>query len=205
MRMQLLVLPERVLRRRVRLRKLHLLPKMKSLTIGEVARQAGVGVETVRFYERQGILKRPPRSASGYRQFEPEVVARIRFVRRAKELGFTLSEIKELLSLRVDLKANCAEVCRRADRKAAEIESKIRELRRMQRALKRLTAQCDNRDDNTTCTMNAKSINRKTAKRVSLAYVLSSSFTSVQVLMLERRPTSLLMPETKICIGSGAR
>ena len=74
---------------------------MRALTIGQVARQAGVGVETVRFYERQGLLDAPPRRASGYRQYAPEMVARLQFIRRAKELGFALKEIRELLSLRV--------------------------------------------------------------------------------------------------------
>lgn len=74
---------------------------MKPLTIGEVARQAGVGVETVRFYERQGLLEEPERRASGYRQYDEEAVAILRFIRRAKELGFTLREIKALLALRL--------------------------------------------------------------------------------------------------------
>lgn len=73
---------------------------MRALTIGQVARQAGVGVETVRFYERQGLLAPPERTTSGYRQYEEEAIWRLRFIRRAKELGFTLNEIKELLSMR---------------------------------------------------------------------------------------------------------
>ena len=71
---------------------------MKPLTIGQVARQAEVGVETVRFYERKGLLAEPPRKASGYRQYDDAAVNRIRFIKRAKELGFTLTEIKELMS-----------------------------------------------------------------------------------------------------------
>lgn len=67
---------------------------MKPLTIGQVANQAGVGVETVRFYERQGLLEEPARRESGYRQYDQEAVAVLRFIRRAKELGFTLKEIK---------------------------------------------------------------------------------------------------------------
>ena len=72
-----------------------------SLSIGEVAKEAGVGVETVRFYEREGLVPEPGRRPSGYRQYPPDTVRRIRFVQRAKELGFTLREIRELLSLRV--------------------------------------------------------------------------------------------------------
>ena len=83
---------------------------MKPLSIGEVARQVSVGVETVRFYERQGLLAEPQRRASGYRQYDEEAVAVLRFVRRAKELGFTLKEIKGLLALRLDTSATRAEV-----------------------------------------------------------------------------------------------
>ncbi len=74
----------------------------KPLSIGRVARRAGVGVETVRFYERQGLIEEPPRRMSGYREYDEDVVSRLGFIRRAKELGFTLKEIKELLSLRRD-------------------------------------------------------------------------------------------------------
>ncbi len=74
----------------------------RRLTIGLVARRAGVGVETVRFYERQGLIEEPPRRLSGYREYDDEVVVRLGFIRRAKELGFTLKEIKELLALRRD-------------------------------------------------------------------------------------------------------
>ena len=74
---------------------------MKPLTIGKVAERAGVGVETVRFYEREGLLDEPTRTASGYRQFDEDVIRRLEFISRAKELGFTLNEIKELLSLQV--------------------------------------------------------------------------------------------------------
>ena len=75
---------------------------METLTIGEVARRAGVGVETIRFYDREGLIAEPRRRPSGYRQYSAEAVRRVRFIRHAKELGFTLKEISELLSLRVD-------------------------------------------------------------------------------------------------------
>ena len=75
---------------------------MKTFTIGQVAKLAGVGVETVRFYERKGLLEEPERTESGYRQFDENVVNRLLFIRRAKELGFTLNEIKGLLELRLD-------------------------------------------------------------------------------------------------------
>ncbi|MBI3821318.1 MAG: MerR family DNA-binding protein [Planctomycetes bacterium] len=115
---------------------------MKPLTIGQVARSAGVGVETVRFYERQGLLQEPARKESGYRQFTPDVVARLRFIKRAKELGFTLKEIKELLALRVDPETTCAEVRERARAKIAGVETKIVELQRIKKALGKLTTSC---------------------------------------------------------------
>jgi len=118
------------------------LPKARALTIGAVARRAGVGVETVRFYERQGLIAEPPRRLSGYREYDEEVVSRLGFIRRAKDLGFTLKEIKELLSLRRDPAAPAADVKRRAQAKIADIESKIGALRKMKKALEELTSAC---------------------------------------------------------------
>ncbi len=115
---------------------------MKPLTIGKLAKQADVGVETVRFYERQGLLEEPDRRPSGYRQYDADVVQRLRFIRRAKELGFTLNEIKELLSLKRDPSTTCTEVKKRAEAKIADIESKIRSLRNMRRALLKMTQSC---------------------------------------------------------------
>jgi MerR family mercuric resistance operon transcriptional regulator len=116
---------------------------MKPLTIGQVARRAGVGIETVRFYERQGLLSRPARSpSSGYRLYEEEVLARLQFILRAKELGFTLNEIKELLSLRVDPGTACEDMKARAEVKIAHIQEKIATLRRMRTALLRLRRAC---------------------------------------------------------------
>lgn len=115
---------------------------MKPLTIGEVARQAGVGVETVRFYERQGLLEEPERRASGYRQYDVEAVAVLRFIRRAKELGFTLREIKGLLALRLDASATRAEVRQQAKVKVTDIEAKIADLQRMRDVLVKLVKKC---------------------------------------------------------------
>jgi MerR family transcriptional regulator, copper efflux regulator len=83
---------------------------MESMTIGKVARLGGVGVETVRFYEKKGLIDKPPRRVSGYRQYPKETVQQLRFIRRAKELGFTLKEIKELLALRLDSEKTCADI-----------------------------------------------------------------------------------------------
>lgn len=115
---------------------------MQTLTIGEVARQAGVGVETVRFYERQGLLEEPRRRPSGYRQYDPEAVTVLRFVRRAKELGFTLKEIKSLLGLRLDASATRAAVREQATAKVADIDARIADLQRMRDVLARLIHKC---------------------------------------------------------------
>ncbi len=116
---------------------------MQRLRIGQVAKQAGVNTETLRYYERAGILDTPPRSASGYREYPAETVSRIHFIRRAKALGFTLHEIGELLSLRVSPTTSSAEMKSRAEAKIADIEDKIRTLTRMQETLARITRACD--------------------------------------------------------------
>ena len=121
------------------------------LTIGQLARSAGVGVETVRFYERQGLLDPPERKASGYRCFDHEVVARLRFIRRAKELGFTLKEIKELLSLRLDSKSDCAAIKQRAQAKIKDIDDRIDTLQRMKEALIKLTKECRGKGPTSEC------------------------------------------------------
>jgi len=124
---------------------------MRALTIGQVARSAGVGVETVRFYEREGLLEEPERRASGYRQYDKAVIARLGFIRRAKELGFTLKEIGELLSLRLDPAASRADVKRRAEAKIADIDQRIRSLKRMRKALAKLTATCSGHGTTSDC------------------------------------------------------
>ena len=115
---------------------------MEALSIGQVARRAEVGVETIRFYERQGLLEKPARKESGYRQYPPEVILRLRFIKRAKEVGFSLKEIKELLSFRLDSTATCEDVRSRAEAKIFDIEQKICALQRMKQALTDLMAAC---------------------------------------------------------------
>ena len=112
------------------------------LTIGQVAERSGIGIETVRFYERKGLVEEPPRADSGYRQYPEDVVARIRFIRRAKELGFKLSEISQLLSLRVDPDTTCADVKKQTELTIADVEEKIRVLQGIKTALKKLAASC---------------------------------------------------------------
>lgn len=124
---------------------------MKTFTIGQIAREAGVGVETVRFYERQGLIAAPSRRASGYRQFDEAVVDRLRFIREAKALGFTLNEIKELLSLKLDPSTTCTDVKKRAEAKITDIEAKLDSLIRMKQALVKLTKSCSGRGTTSDC------------------------------------------------------
>jgi MerR family transcriptional regulator, copper efflux regulator len=124
---------------------------MKPLTIGQVAERAGIGVETVRFYERKGLLDEPARGPSGYRQFDARIVARLRFIRRAKDLGFTLHEIKELLSLKLDPSTTCADVKDRALAKIAAIDAKVNALLQMKQSLVKLTKACRGKGATSDC------------------------------------------------------
>jgi len=121
------------------------------MTIGQVAKHAGVGIETVRFYERQGLLDAPPRRASGYRQYSQDAIRRLQFIRRAKDLGFSLQEIGELLSLRVNPTTTCSEVKARAEAKMADIDAKLRDLQRMQAALGQLAVACSGQGPTSQC------------------------------------------------------
>ena len=109
------------------------------MTIGQVAKLSGVGVETIRFYEREGLLNKPKRKESGYRLFEAEVVSRIKFIKRAKQLGFSLKEIRELLSLRVDSRVSATEVKKRVDSKIEQIDRRIYDLKKVRNALAQLS------------------------------------------------------------------
>lgn len=124
---------------------------MENLTIGQLAKEAKVNVETVRYYERRGLIPKPPRKDSGYRQYPPEAVSRIQFIKHAQELGFSLKEIAELLSLRVDPNTTCGDVKRRAESKIKEVEEKIQALQRIKRALAKLAALCRGRGPTSEC------------------------------------------------------
>lgn len=115
------------------------------LRTGELAKRAGVNVETLRFYERKGLLPVPPRRDSGYREYPEESVTRIRFIKRAQDLGFSLDEIYELLALRVKPDTPCSEIKSRAENKIADIKQKIADLRVIERALIKLAAGCTGR------------------------------------------------------------
>ena len=124
---------------------------METLTIGQVAKQADIGLETVRFYEREGLIENPPRRPSGYRAYPPETVTRVRFIRTAKGLGFSLKEIAELLDLRVDPVESCASVKTIAGDKIADIDNRIRTLQRMRKALRKLVTACEARKATSDC------------------------------------------------------
>jgi len=115
---------------------------MEGLRIGELARRAGVNVQTIRYYERRGLLEEPPRLPSGYREYPESDLARLGFIRRAQGLGFTLSEIGDLLSLRVDPGTTSADVHQRVEEKLADVEERLRDLRRIRGALRELADSC---------------------------------------------------------------
>jgi MerR family mercuric resistance operon transcriptional regulator len=121
------------------------------LTIGELAKRAGVGVETIRFYEREGLIAEPKRRASGYRQYPADAVRRVRFIRNAKELGFTLREIQEILELRVNPSSTCGDVRTQARTKIADISQRIFELEKMKAALERVVARCRGKGPTSEC------------------------------------------------------
>jgi MerR family mercuric resistance operon transcriptional regulator len=126
---------------------------MDMLSIGQVAQRAGVGIDTIRFYEREGILEKPLRRDSGYRQYSEEVVRRIRFIQRAKLLGFSLKEITELLALRVDGPTSCAQVKEATLAKLDQVERKLVELERMRRALLQVASLCTGEGLQSRCPM----------------------------------------------------
>ena len=112
------------------------------MKIGEVARAADVGIDAVRFYEREGLLPKPARRPSGYRDYRSDAVLDLRFIKRAKELGFSLKEISELLSISRKPDAAAQDVRKLAEEKLADLEDKIRSLQRMKRALRKVAESC---------------------------------------------------------------
>lgn len=124
---------------------------MKNLTIGKLAKTSGVNIETVRYYERIGLIPKPHRKESGYRQYSLEDVARLKFILHAKELGFSLKEIRELLELRVDPETNCEEVRQQAELKITNIEKKISDLKRIRAVLLNLATACRERKQTDEC------------------------------------------------------
>lgn len=116
---------------------------MTQRTIGDAAREAGVGVETIRFYERKGLISQPPKPRhNGYRSYSNEIVERIQFIRNAQALGFSLQEICELLALHADPNTDCNSVRTRASAKLEEVEQKMAQLRDIRSTLKKLISSC---------------------------------------------------------------
>ena len=115
---------------------------MNTLKIGQLAKQAGVNIETIRYYERRNLIPKPPRRASGYRQYSTDYIARIRFIKRAQELGFSLTEIADLLALRVESDTICKEVQQQVEIKIADIELRIQTLQQMKTVLSDLVKAC---------------------------------------------------------------
>lgn len=112
------------------------------MTIGQVATQLGLNVQTIRFYEREGLLPKLERSSSGYRQFNAEVVKRILFIRHAQEVGFSLREISTLLSLRADPEGSCDTVRQFTSEKIEQLNMRLKNLRKMKKTLQNLAEMC---------------------------------------------------------------
>lgn len=115
---------------------------MRTLTVGVLAKESHINLETVRYYEKIGLMPRPKRRESGYRSCSENDLARLTFIVRAKELGFTLKEIKELLAMRIDAGTKCADMKNIAERKILDIETRIKDLRSISEHLQELVKQC---------------------------------------------------------------
>lgn len=113
------------------------------MTIGQLAKQAGVNIETVRFYERRRLLTPSSRKPSGYRLYSPADLSRLRFIKQAQTWGFSLHEVEELLNLRVQSSASCQQVKQRTQAKLAQVEKKIDDLERLAKGLRKLTRSCE--------------------------------------------------------------
>ena len=118
---------------------------------GDLAKLADVNAQTLRYYERRRLLPKPKRTESGYRIYEDDSVRRIRFTKRAQDLGFTLAEISELLSLQVEERTACEDVQEKAQLKLSEIDAKIRDLRRIRKTLRVLVEACASRESTEAC------------------------------------------------------
>lgn len=127
------------------------LPMTTTMTIGELAEASGVGVETIRFYERKKLIAQPKRPQSGFRHYDHAIARRVRFIRQAQELGFTLAEIKQLLELRLDPRRSCADVKSEAETKLADIDEKIASLKVMRNALVEITRSCSGEGPTSAC------------------------------------------------------
>lgn len=119
-----------------------------SFTIGQLANEAKINVETIRYYERRGLINRPIKPRAGYRQYSAEILEKLRFIKRAKTLGFKLDEVRSLLFLS---DGDCADVQSLAQQKLSHIKAKLKDLHRLEDALKDLVGQCSNSIDKAHC------------------------------------------------------
>ena len=115
---------------------------MEKITIGQLAKKVNVNLETIRYYERRGLLLEPPRNKSGHREYSLEEVKRTEFIKRCQVLGFSLNEISELLSLRVGPGTTCGDVKARVEDKIMEVEKRIADLEKIREALLRMSGKC---------------------------------------------------------------
>ena len=116
-----------------------------NLSIGQVAKQTGLSVEAIRYYEKEALIAAPERSSGGYRIYQPDMVKRVLFIKRAKAVGFSLKEIRELLSLKASETTCCGDIRSVAIEKIAQIENKISELETMRNVLTNLAARCESK------------------------------------------------------------
>jgi len=117
---------------------------MKSVTVGVLARETGINIETVRYYENIRLLPKPKRRESRYRVYDENDLARVKFIVRAKELGFTLKEIKDLLGLKIESTSTCGDIKNLAEEKIKIVDEKIRDLKNIKKHLSKLARQCVN-------------------------------------------------------------
>jgi Hg(II)-responsive transcriptional regulator len=118
---------------------------MATFSIGELAREGGVHLETIRYYEREGLMLPPHRKKSGHRAYEGGAVRRLRFIKRAQALGFTLREVRELLAIKLEPRQPCTDVVRQIEAKMGEVRGKIAHLKAIERTLKQMKASCEGR------------------------------------------------------------
>lgn len=119
---------------------------MSQMTAGKLAKACGMGLETVRFYERNGLLPKPQRLRSGYRVYSTDTVMRLRFIQQVKGLGFTLEETKDLVDLISQKDSNCEAICERVREKKVQVDEKITQLKKISKVLGRLVTDCPGGD-----------------------------------------------------------
>lgn len=117
---------------------------MKTFTVGVLAKETGINIETVRYYENIKLLPKPKRKESRYRIYDENDLVRLKFIIRGKELGFTLMEIRELLSLKIDSHSKCGDVKKMAEEKIIDADAKIKDLKNIKKHLELLVVQCIN-------------------------------------------------------------